>query len=103
MREFDIFVPLFHNDGRPVNATSFQQLQKRLIPNFEGLTFFPQPNKGFWKMGGVLFQDEIVIYRVLSEKRRKARRFLSRLKTWMKRVFEQEEILIVERKVDIVP
>jgi hypothetical protein len=56
------------------------------------MTFFPQPNKGYWKFGGVVFHDEIVIYRVLGEKRGKARRFLSRLKRWMEAVFEQHEV-----------
>jgi hypothetical protein len=57
---------------------------------FEGLTFFPQPNKGYWKEGGVLFQDEIVIYRVHTERRAKALRFLSRLKKWMERVLSRK-------------
>ena len=99
MREFDLFVPLFHNDGRPIKPELFQQLQGRLLVEFDGVTFFPQPNKGFWKMGGVVFHDEIVVYRVLAEKRGRALRFLSRLKKWMERALEQEEILIIERKV----
>ena len=103
MREFDLFVPLFHNDGTAIDARLFQQLQERLLAEFDGLTFFPQPNKGFWKMGSVTFQDEILIYRVITDKARKSRRFLSRLKKWMKAAFQQEEILIVERKVGVVP
>ena len=72
MREFDIFVPLFHNDGRTIAPQPFQQVQRRLLTEFDGMTFFPQPNKGFWKIGGVIFHDEIVVYRVLAEKRSKA-------------------------------
>jgi hypothetical protein len=63
------------------------------------LTFFPQPNQGFWKMGDVTYRDEIVIYRVLASKPRTARRFLVRLKQDLKRDLRQEEILIVERTV----
>jgi hypothetical protein len=33
-------------------------LQKRLLEQFGGLTFFPQPNQGFWKMGAVIYRDE---------------------------------------------
>ena len=54
-------------------------------------------------MGQVTFQDEIVIYRVISDRPRQARRFLSRLKIWMLKEFHQEEILIVERKIDLIP
>lgn len=102
MKEFDIFVPLFLNDGAPIKAQLFQQLQATLLANFDGLTFFPQQNKGFWKMGDVVYQDEIVIYRVISKKALKSRRFLSNLKRWMKTAFDQEEILIIERTIDTV-
>jgi hypothetical protein len=69
VREFDLFVPLFLNDGSPTPKKTLLRLQSRLLREFDGLTFFPQPNKGFWKMGDATFQDEIVIYRVLGEDR----------------------------------
>ena len=102
MKEFDVFVPLYRNDGLPIDSVLFQQLQANLLKNFDGLTYFPQPNKGFWKMGDVLFEDEIVIYRVLGKNARKSRRLLSTLKRWMKTAFEQEEILIIERTIHTV-
>lgn len=97
--EFDIFVPLFDNDGNPFKPNLYQNLQVRLLEYFNGVTFFPQANKGFWKQGDVVYRDEIVIYRVLAEKPRAARRFLKTLKEELKRVFRQEEILIIERRV----
>ena len=100
MREYDIFIPLSYNDGAPIESSKLQDLQRRLLEQFGGLTFFPQPNKGFWTMGDVTYYDEIVIYRVLASKRRAARRFLSRLKEELKASLNQEEILIVERDVD---
>jgi hypothetical protein len=63
------------------------------------VTYFPQPNQGFWKLGTVTYRDEIVVYRVLTGSRG-ARRFLQRLKERLKREFAQEDILIIERKVD---
>jgi hypothetical protein len=53
VKEYDLFVPLYYNDGRPIEAEKFQQLHEALLGHFGGLTFFPQPNKGFWRMGGV--------------------------------------------------
>jgi len=102
VKEFDIFVPLFFNDGRPIGSDLFQLLQDKLLAEFDGLTYFPQQNKGFWKMGGVVYEDEIVIYRVLSKNAKRARRMLTHLKRWMKSEFEQEEILIIERNVGTV-
>ncbi|HUE71578.1 MAG TPA: hypothetical protein VMP01_11900 [Pirellulaceae bacterium] len=85
MKKYDIFVPLFYNDGTPIEPARFQRLQSELLTEFEGLTFFPQSNEGFWKMSGVTYRDEIVIYRVLTSRLRAARRFLSKLKERLKR------------------
>jgi len=99
VKEYDIFLPLFYNDGRPVEARKFQELQAALLAQFQGLTFFPQPNQGYWQMGDVTYRDEIVIYRVIAAKSRAARRFLASLKEDLKKSFSQEEILIVERDI----
>ena len=100
MKEYDIFVPLCFNDGSPVEAEKFQDLQEALLNHFGGLTFFPQPNKGLWRMAGVTYRDEIVIYRVIGSAAEKARSFLADLKERLKADFEQEEVLIVERDVE---
>jgi len=48
VKEYDLFIPLYVNDGRPVEPQQFQALQQQLLDQFGGLTFFPQPNEGFW-------------------------------------------------------
>ena len=100
MKEYDIFVPLYYNDGAEVESSKFQRLQQQLLEHFDGLTFFPQPNEGFWKMNEVTYRDEIVIYRVLASSVRAARRFLAQLKEQLKKDLKQEEILIIERDVE---
>jgi hypothetical protein len=100
VKEYDLFLPLRYNDGKPVESAKFQQLQKQLLDQFEGLTYFPQVNQGFWKLGDVTYRDEIVIYRVLATDSQRSRRFLRNLKVQLKVEFVQEEILIVERDVD---
>jgi hypothetical protein len=100
VKEYDLFVPLRYNDGSPIEGRKFKRLQSELIDQFGGLTYFPQGNQGFWKLGDVTYRDEIVIYRVLSSDTRRARRFLRTLKELLKTELDQEEILIVERDVD---
>jgi inorganic pyrophosphatase len=100
VKEYDIFVPLRYNDGRPIEARKFQQLQEQLLRRFGGLTYFPQANQGYWKLGDVTYRDEIVIYRVLAANSRGAKAFLRKLKEQLKAELVQEEILIVERDVD---
>jgi hypothetical protein len=101
VKEYDLFVPLYDNDGRPVEPQQFQALQQ-LLDQFGGLTFFPQSNEGFWTVAGVTYRDAIVIYRVLTSDAQEARQFLSALKERLKEQLQQEEILIVERDVEML-
>lgn len=80
MNEYDVFIPLYYNDGTPIEPAKFQDLQARLLEQFEGLTYFPQPNQGFWKFGGLTYRDEIVIDRVITSDQTKSRDFLANLK-----------------------
>ena len=102
MKEYDIFVPLYYNDGTPIESAKFQHLQALLLEKFEGLTYFPQPNQGFWKFGDMTYRDEIVIYRVISQKPAASRDFLATLKERLKKQLQQEEILIVEREISLL-
>ena len=61
----------------PVEARSFRDVQQRLLDQFGGVTYFPQPNEELWRMGNVTYRDEIVIYRVVSDKKNRRRRFPS--------------------------
>lgn len=45
------------------------------------------------------YRDQIVIYRVITEDAAGARHFLTTLKEQLKKEFQQEEILIIERAV----
>jgi hypothetical protein len=94
-----LYVPLFLNDGTPLSDEYIDRLGERLLAHFGGCTFFPQPNKGLWKMGDVVFRDEVVIFRVLTAKVRPARAFFRELKQELLSELEQEAILIVEKDV----
>ena len=63
MHEYDLFVPLRYNDGSPVDPAKLARLRQRLVDQFGGLTDLHQSHEGYWKIGGVTFRDEIVIYR----------------------------------------
>ncbi|MFH1919078.1 MAG: hypothetical protein ABIP48_04205 [Planctomycetota bacterium] len=100
MKEYDLFVPLYYNDGSPVEAEKLVDLKRRLLDQFDGLTFFPQANEGFWRAGGVTYRDEIVIFRILTSDAPRARQLLALLKEDLKRELRQVEVLIVERDVE---
>lgn len=100
MKEYEIYLPLFYNDGTSIEARKFTELKERLLEQFGGVTYFPQPNEGLWRLGEVTYRDEIVIYRILTNKVRMARTFLRRLKSELEESFDQELILVVERDVE---
>lgn len=102
MKEYDIFVPLCYNDGTSVEARKFQNIQSQLLERFGGLTFFPQPNTGLWKMAGVTYRDEIVIYRVIAADASETRAYFAEFKERLKLDLEQLDILIVERDVTTI-
>ena len=100
MKEYDVFIPLQYNDGSPIEGRKLTDLQVRPLEYFNGVTFFPQANEGWWRMGNVTYHDRIVIYRVVTSRERAARKFLKQLKNELKRSVRQEEFLIVERDVE---
>jgi hypothetical protein len=93
VKGYGLFIPLYDNDGRPVEPPTFQALQQQLLGQFGGLIFFPQPNEGFWTVAGVTYRDVIVIYRVLTSNAPEARRFFCALKEQLKETLQQGGIL----------
>lgn len=100
MKEYDLYVPLFLSRGKRLPRQSLTRLRFKLVAQFGGVTFFPQKSKGLWKIGRVIFFDEIVILRVLSEKTLPS--FWKRLKRDLQREWNQQEVLIITRDVSVV-
>lgn len=48
------------------------------------------------------YRDQILIYRVITQDPAGARGFLSKLKQQLKKEFQQEKILIIEREVGLL-
>lgn len=99
MREYDLYLPLCDNAGVEIDQEKIEGYKRRLRDRFGGLTFFPQPNEGIWKVGGVTFREAIVVLRVLADEVPQPRDFFVRFKEELKRDLDQEDILIVERDV----
>lgn len=99
MKEYELYVPLFSAAGKRIPNRELRDLKRRLIKRFGGLTAFPQKAKGAWKTGGTVFQDDILILRVLSTGSTRDREFLMGEKQEMKRRMSQDDVLIISRSV----
>ena len=102
MREYELYIPLYHNDGRPIEPDKLTRLKRRLVLEFGGLTYFPQENEGVWKVGAFTFRDKIVLLRVLANETAAAEAFLAALKEDIRREWDQADVLIVAREVTAV-
>jgi len=99
VREYELYVPLHYNDGRPLELDKLTALKRRLVGQFGGLTHFPQENEGLWKVGAYTFRDRIVILRVLAADSEKADAFFAQLKADLKNDWGQNDVLIIARDV----
>ena len=99
MLEYELYVPLHYNDGRPIDPEKLKALKRRLVDQFGGLTHFQQENEGLWKIGEHTFRDRVEILRVLVNDETAARKYFTQLKADLTREWEQQDFLIVTRQV----
>lgn len=102
MLEYELYLPLHHNDGRPINPEKLKDLKKSLVDEFGGLTHFRQENEGLWRIGDHTFRDRIEIVRVLASDKAAAQKYFVRLKEDLAREWGQQDFLIVSRQVTAV-
>lgn len=93
--EYDLYFPIA---GERANV-ELARVKKQLTEAFGGLTDFHHRSEGAWKMGGVTMRDEVILLRVLADRRESARNILRRIASELEKSLAQEEILIVEREV----
>ena len=99
IRSIEIYVPLDFNDGRPIPESKFVALQEELLARFGGLTSIQRqfPLMGAWQSGASIYRDRVVVFSVMdfhNQTQLECLRYLGRLKTRLKRSFDQKEVLI---------
>ena len=99
MLEYELYLPLHYNDGRPIDPEKLKNLKKRLVDEFGGLTHFRQENEGLWKIGDHTFRDRVEIVRVLASDEVSAQKYFAQLKSDLTRDWNQQDFLIVSRAV----
>jgi hypothetical protein len=100
MKEYEIYFPTAMNDGTPIDPAVIDRFKQLLAREFGGYTHLRQRSEGAWKLGGVLFRDEVTIVRVLDDG--KAAFDWPGFKKSAEEALRQETILIVEREVRVV-
>src|SRR3981081_2370544 len=102
MLEYELYVPLHHNDGRPIDPQKLKDLKKRLVDEVGGLTHLRQEHERPLKIGEHTFRDRIEIVRVLASDDEAAQEYFAQLKEDLNRDWGQQDFLIVRRQVTAV-
>jgi hypothetical protein len=97
--EYDIYVPIYDNQGKKYPEDLLESFKKRLIDKFGGLTDTRFRNEGTWKTGRVIQHDEIVIWKALSQGSDE-KDYMIAIKNEMRQALAQDEILIIQRQVE---
>ena len=102
MKEYDLYFPIRFNDGSKVPPKVLEHTKKLIVKTFGGLTDFQHKNKGTWKVGRVIYRDEILILRFFADNKKSTLKFLKKFKLHLAKQLHQEEILIVGRTVKFI-
>jgi hypothetical protein len=94
----EILLPLKDNSGTPFPPSLFDEVHRKLIEVFGGVTAFTRaPAAGFSRQGDQIERDEIVVFEVMSEEMELAwwRTYRARLE----KSFKQREVIIRSHEV----
>jgi hypothetical protein len=99
IRHIEIYLSLDYNDGQPIPESKYLSLQRELLNRFGGVKSVQRqfPLRGIWRSGTTVFRDRVGVFTVMDfrdETETQLHRYLFRLKSRLKRRFEQLEVLI---------
>jgi hypothetical protein len=99
IRSIDVYLPLEYNDGRSIPESKFASVEDELLSRFGGVTATQRafPLQGVWQSGSEVYHDRVVVLSAVDfreDTQLECLRYLERLKTRLKKKFDQLEILI---------
>jgi hypothetical protein len=102
MIRFEILLPLFHNDGRPVEKEKFATTDDELIQRFGATSTDPVVIRGRWMYQSSVFSDKLIRVRVDVEDIPENWQAMRDMKEILKTRFEQIDIWITAHRIDVV-
>jgi hypothetical protein len=102
MIRFEILLPLFYNDGRPVEPEKFIATDDELIRDFASTSTDSVVVKGHWMYQSTRYSDQLIRIRVDAEDAPEPWEKMRRMKETLKARFEQLDIWITAYRIEIV-
>jgi hypothetical protein len=102
MELIQIFLPLRDNQGEPFPFRQFEEVKKRLLEKFGGVTaFLNSPAEGVWRESPKSFiKDDVVTFEVMSETL--DRNWWNAYKEELEAGFRQEELIIRKMQIELL-
>jgi hypothetical protein len=102
MIRFEILLPLFYNDGRPIEPEKFRASDDDLVDTFGAASTDQITVRGQWKYQTTIYSDQLVRVRVDVDDTPENWNAMRQIKETLKLRFEQLDIWITAHRIDIV-
>ena len=102
MIRFEILLPLFYNDGRPIEPEKFLATDDDLVQAFGATSTDQITVRGRWKYQSTIYSDQLIRVRVDVEESAENLETMRALKETMKARFEQIDIWITAHRIDVI-
>jgi hypothetical protein len=102
MIRFEILLPLFYNDGRPVEPGQFSVTDNELLDLFGASSTDTVRVRGKWMYQSVVYSDQLMRVRLDVQDTPENWESIRRLKERLKERFQQLDIWITAHRVDLV-
>src|SRR5438876_8482738 len=102
MIRFEILLPLFYNDGRPIEREKFLQTDDELVQAFGATSTDTIVVRGRWVYQSAVYHDQLIRVRLDIEDNQENWQTVRVIKEVLKARFEQQEIWITAHRIDVV-
>jgi len=102
MIRFEILLPQFYNDGRPIEPEKFVQTDDELVRLFGAVSTDSVTVRGLWQYESTLYHDQLLRARVDVQDSSENWQSMRDLKETLKARFEQLDIWITAHRIEIV-
>ena len=102
MIRFEILLPLFYNDGRPIEREKFIETDDELVRRFGAVSTDSATIRGLWQYQSTVYHDQLLRARVDVEDCEENWVAMRQVKERLKARFEQLDIWITAYRIDVV-
>ena len=102
MVRFEILLPLYSNDGNPIEQEKFLDTNQELVTQFGATSTDAVIVSGRWMYKGIIYDDRLIRIHVDTNESPSHREFFRQYKQKLKIRFQQEDIWITVQQIDVL-